>query len=77
MSYNSRTSAFESGLYYEMETCKTEYNRMQNKIKGTKYEHYSHNSLCKVMAENKLFHCNFVYIVYFLLVRGGRFGQER
>ena len=50
---------------------------MQNKIKYTKYEHYSHNSLCKVMANNKLFHCNFVYIVYFLPSRGEMFGHEK
>ena len=60
-----------------METWKSEYNGMQNKIKDTKYEHYGHNSLCKVMAENKLFHYNFVYIVYFFLSRGGMFGPEK
>ena len=60
-----------------METCKSEYNEMQNKIKDTKYENYNNNSLCKVMAENKLFYCNLVYIVYFLLCRGAMFGQEK
>ena len=58
-----------------METCKSEYSRMQNKIKDTEYEQYSHNSLCKIMAENKLF--QLYIIVYFLLSRGGMFGQEK
>ena len=60
-----------------METCKSEYNGMQNQCKDTSYEHYGHNSLCEVMAENKLFHCKLVYIVYFLLGRGGMFAQEK